>query len=243
MDQRPRVLTAHQPAYLPWLGLFHKIALADVYVFMDHVQFSNTDKFINGNSIKSDHDKPLRLTVPMKTHGSCNFNISELEIDNSEDWRRRHFRSIRQYYARSAFGREYFSRLQEFYEKKYVYLKDLTFEMLKFFLEVLNIDTEVVKASELPVPSKKNQYFIDLCRRFDCSVFIFGAQGIDYVDKGLWADSRLNYVIQDYQHPEYPQLWGPFLSHLSILDLLLNVGPSDAKRILFEGNVKKGELV
>lgn len=23
------ILTAHQPVYLPWLGLFHKIAVAD----------------------------------------------------------------------------------------------------------------------------------------------------------------------------------------------------------------------
>ena len=29
------VLTAHQPVYLPWLGLFHKISLADKFVFFD----------------------------------------------------------------------------------------------------------------------------------------------------------------------------------------------------------------
>lgn len=243
MTTRPRILTAHQPAYLPWLGLLHKIALADVYVFMDNVKFSTSDKFINRNTIKSDHRKELRLSVPLKTCGSCNFNISELEIDNSEDWQRRHFRSIKQYYSRSAYGKEYFGRLQEFYEKKYDFLKDLTFEMLKFFLDVLGIETEVLKASELHVDSKRNQFLIDLCRLLNCSIFVFGSQGVHYADRELWKNSGLNYYIQDYKHPEYHQLWGPFVSHLSILDLLLNVGPADAKRILFEGNVNKGDLL
>ncbi|WP_169070589.1 WbqC family protein [Candidatus Accumulibacter contiguus] len=33
------IISAHQPAYLPWLGYFDKIARADVYVFLDTVQF------------------------------------------------------------------------------------------------------------------------------------------------------------------------------------------------------------
>jgi hypothetical protein len=34
-----RIVTGHQPVYLPWLGLFHKISLADVFVLMDDVQY------------------------------------------------------------------------------------------------------------------------------------------------------------------------------------------------------------
>ena len=33
------ILTAHQPTYLPWLGLFHKISLADVFVSYNQVQY------------------------------------------------------------------------------------------------------------------------------------------------------------------------------------------------------------
>ena len=32
-------VSGHQPAYLPWLGLFHKLYLSDVFVYMDTVQF------------------------------------------------------------------------------------------------------------------------------------------------------------------------------------------------------------
>ena len=46
------ILTAHQPVYLPWLGLFHKIALADEFVFFDQVQYLPKD-WMNRNKIKT----------------------------------------------------------------------------------------------------------------------------------------------------------------------------------------------
>src|SRR4030066_409564 len=37
------ILTAHQPVYLPWLGLFHKIALSDMFCIFDDVQYLKKD--------------------------------------------------------------------------------------------------------------------------------------------------------------------------------------------------------
>ena len=42
------ILSAHQPVYLPWLGLFHKIALADIFCVFDIVQYQRKD-FNNRN--------------------------------------------------------------------------------------------------------------------------------------------------------------------------------------------------
>jgi hypothetical protein len=44
------ILTAHQPSYLPWLGLIHKIALADRFVSFDQVQYVPKD-WISRNQI------------------------------------------------------------------------------------------------------------------------------------------------------------------------------------------------
>ena len=33
------ILTAHQPTYLPWIGTFHKILLADMFCFFDIAQY------------------------------------------------------------------------------------------------------------------------------------------------------------------------------------------------------------
>ena len=33
------IVSMHQPAYLPWLGYFDRIAQSDRFVFLDSVQF------------------------------------------------------------------------------------------------------------------------------------------------------------------------------------------------------------
>ena len=62
-NEKALILTAHQPVYLPWLGLFHKIALADSFVWFDDVQYQKKD-WNNRNKIKTQNG-PIWLIVPV----------------------------------------------------------------------------------------------------------------------------------------------------------------------------------
>ena len=48
-----RVVSIHQPAYLPWLGYFDKIRRADRFVYLDTVQFQK-QSFQNRNKIRTE---------------------------------------------------------------------------------------------------------------------------------------------------------------------------------------------
>jgi len=231
------ILTAHQPAYLPWLGLFHKIAISDIYVFLDNVKYSKSERFTNRNTIKKPGGGHV-LTIPINTGGSDNINIFNLKINYQSNWRQKHFTTIKQLYSKSSFGNKYIDILQGFYEKKYIYLKDLNYDMMLYFLDILNINIKVFKASELEISSKKNLYLIDLCNYFSCDTYIFGGLGGKYVDKKQWNEHGLYYYIQDYEHPIYNQQYGEFVPYLSIIDLLCNHG-DEAKEILMGENIKK----
>ena len=58
------ILTAHQPVYMPWLGLFHKIAISDTFVWFDDVQYQSKE-WDNRNKIKTSHG-PLWISIPVK---------------------------------------------------------------------------------------------------------------------------------------------------------------------------------
>ena len=58
-------LTAHQPVYLPWLGLFHKINLCDYFCYFDIVQYQHKD-YNNRNLIKTNSGAKW-LTVPVES--------------------------------------------------------------------------------------------------------------------------------------------------------------------------------
>jgi hypothetical protein len=233
------ILTAHQPAYLPWLGLFHKIALADVFIFMDDVKYSKSD-YSNRNYIKHPEGRKHLLTIPVKTGGADNVTFVNLPIDNSQNWRRSHLATIDNFY-RKAPHKQMLGDLSDNYRKEHVMLSDLTYEMLLFFLGKLGIKTRVMRASLLGLKESGNDYLIELCKTHSCDVYIFGALGRDYADLAAFESAGINAMFQDYHHPVYPQLHGDFVSHLSIVDLLFNCGASSLD-ILMSGNMTKEDI-
>ena len=45
-------VSINQPAYLPWLGYFDRIAKSDLHVVLDHVQFEK-NSMVNRNKIRT----------------------------------------------------------------------------------------------------------------------------------------------------------------------------------------------
>ncbi len=86
------ILTAHQPVYLPWLGLFHKIALSDKFVLFNEVQYLPRD-WMNRNKIKTTMGE-IFLTVPVLKKGHRDKKIHEIKINNNTNWKKKHFKSI-----------------------------------------------------------------------------------------------------------------------------------------------------
>lgn len=234
-----KILTAHQPVYLPWLGLFHKIALADQFCYFDDVQYQPKD-WNNRNRIKLANTKMAWLSVPVLRAGYREKSFLEIKINNGIPWRRKHWRTIELNYRKSQFFSMYMNRFKRFYEIEWNYLVELNYSMLLFFLEVLNISTMVVKMSNCSFKGKKSDLVLDMCNTLEADVYIFGNQGVDYADKSRFEASGVIPYFQSYRHPEYSQLYGDFISHLSIIDLLFNCGPSSFD-ILMSGNIgRKG---
>lgn len=234
------ILSAHQPACLPWLGYFHKIALSDKFVILDNVQFEK-NSFINRNKIKTAQGV-IWLTVPMLISGHIQKTISGIEINNRIDWRKKHWKSIYFNYKKAPYFHRYVDFFEGFYKKEWTKLYNLIEYMLFFFIKELGIKTVFYKQTNLQLQSKKQELILDLCKQLKANVFIFGALGKNYADVDAFRRNGINVYFQDYRHPIYPQLWGDFISHLSIIDLLFNVGKERALEIIMEGNVTKSEL-
>ena len=56
------IVAVHQPQYLPWLGYFDKMAKADIFCYLDNVQYKKNE-WQNRNRIKTAQGWQW-LTVP-----------------------------------------------------------------------------------------------------------------------------------------------------------------------------------
>lgn len=234
------ILTAHQPVYLPWLGLFHKIALSDTFCDFDDVQYLKKD-WNSRNKIKTPSGA-IWLTVPVLSTGHREKKIREIEIDNSSDWRRKHWKSIYLNYKKTVYFNRYADFFENVYKKDWQYLTDLNTYMLKWFLNELRIKVVYHKASELHFEGYKSDLVLDMCKKLKADLYIFGILGKEYAEQDKFINEGINLYFQDYKHPVYPQLCGEFIPYVSIIDLLFNCGDKSLD-ILMSGNTTKQELI
>ena len=79
------------------------------------------------------------------------------------------------------------------------------FLFIRFFLKELNIETPLIKLSELKVSGKKSDLVLNMCKKLKSKVYIFGAQGRDYANEKKFMQSGIKPYYQQYNHPVYKE--------------------------------------
>jgi len=78
-----------------------------------------------------------------------------------------------------------------------------------------------------------NDWLVDACRAYAVDEYYFGGTGAEsYMDFAKFENAGIALVQQEWCGTPYAQRWGTFLPNLSILDLLMNVPPVEAREIL-----------
>jgi len=228
------LVAIHQPHYLPWLGYLSRMACADLFVLLDHVQFERRN-YQNRTRVRIDGE-PRWLTVPVEQR-SREEPIAQKRIDNSlqgaRHWSRIHLLTLRHAYREARHLEPYFSQLKDLYEARYERLIDLNVALLEFLRGAFAIRTPIVRSSTLAPQGAKSELVLDVCRRVGARALLVGLGGSRaYLDREAFARAGIALVFQQFAHPAYRQCGAaPFSAGVSAIDLLLNGGP-DARRLL-----------
>lgn len=216
------IVAIHQPQYLPWLGYFDKIDRADIFCFLDNVQYKKNE-WQNRNRIKTARGWQW-LTVPV--HYRFPQRINEVAIDTRGRWGRKHFQAISTCYGKARYFNSYIDFFENVYEKPWNYLNDLNIYMIEGFRGLLNLDKKpILRSSEMKLRDDPTDRLIDICLHVGADTYLAGAGGADYMDLKKFEEHGIAVYFQSFVHPKYPQLFDSFISHLSIVDLLMNCGP------------------
>lgn len=217
------IVSINQPAYLPWLGYFARIAASDLHVELDHVQFEK-NSFVNRNRIRTANG-PAWLTVPVLTKGRFgNLPIDALEIDNARPWANKHWETIRQAYGKAAHFRPTADFVRSALERRWTRLGDLMRETNEHFRRALGIATPVRRSSTMSPQGTKSDLVLNLCKAAGATVYLSGPLGRGYLEEARFAEAGIEVRYHDYRHPEYPQLLPGFEPNMSVIDLLFNCG-------------------
>lgn len=212
-----------QPGYLPWLGFFEQMYRSDAFVIYEDVQYDKHG-WRNRNRIKTANGVQW-LTVPILVKFEEHPLISEVEVDNKQNWRKKHLSAIQQSYSKAPFYKEYAGLFEEAYSREWECLVDIDMYFITKLSECLGMDSKkIIRSSTLDATGDRVERLVNICKMFKADTFYEGAAGRNYLDEKHFAGHGIRLEFQDYKHPVYNQLYGDFIPHLSVIDLLFNHG-------------------
>jgi WbqC-like protein family len=218
------IVSINQPAYLPWLGYFHRIAMSDAHIVLDSVQLEK-NSFTNRNKVRTAQGWSW-LTVPVNTSGKFGaLAIMNVELANDRGWAQKHWATLRLNYGKAPFFQRHAAFFEDVYRRSWLKLHDLAWTITSYLLDAFAIQTPLYFSSQMNAIGKKDELVLNLCREMSATVYLSGPLGKDYLREGLFAEQGVSVRYHDYHHPTYKQVYSGFEPYMSALDLLFNTGP------------------
>jgi hypothetical protein len=223
-------ISIHQPNFVPWLGYFYKIYKSDVFVILDNVQFTKNG-FTNRNRIKTPQGE-LWLTVPIIQSGKFGQDITECKIFNPQQSLGKILKTVESNYKKAPGFELYFGSFERILKNSGDSLCDQNILLIHWIMEVLEISTKTIRASELSnITGESTDRLVSICKELKATAYLAGLGAKKYQEDALFLQEGINVINSPFVYPTYPQLWKEFMPSLSVLDVLFNCG-SEAKEVL-----------
>lgn len=218
-----------QPTFLPWSGYFNLIAQVQKFVFLDDVQFEK-QSWQTRNRILF-NGKETFLVVPTRK-ARLSDEIREIRIASEKNWRRKHWMTLQGAYSRAPFGKKMLELLEDIYLDKDVdFLSELNQRIIKRISIALGLDAQFFRASDLGCGGRRSAHLVEIIEALECNEYLSPKGSEEYMKiDGFDRMCGARLVYQQFVPKPYIQYRGKdFISHLSIVDVIANIGVEGAR--------------
>lgn len=216
------IVSIHQPDYIPWLGLYYKIAHSDVFVYLDDAQYSNEADH-NVNKIKTPQGV-LNLKVPVEQHlGDL---ICEVRTKDELKWKEKHLKTLKMNYAKSPYFDDIYPDFSKILEEHQGTIAELNMKINEYICSAFGFTTKILRSSDMNITSVREERVIDICLQVGATEYLSGNGARAYQTEEHFTKKGLKLTYLDYKPIEYAQLWPKvgFLPYMSVMDYLFNCG-------------------
>lgn len=217
----------------------HKALSADIFVYLDTVQFSKNG-VQNRNQIKTAQGANW-LTLPVRHE--LGRTIMETKIADAARSRGKHWKTLCANYARTPGFARWKDELQSlFLDQPTDSLCDLAIASTEWMLSKLvgrGAGGRRIRASEIvSARGEASELVASICQAMEAASYLTGTGALAYLDAGDFSAIGCEVLVQEWRPFEYPQAHprAGFVADLSALDLLLNCPDTAAQLIRSAGN-------
>ena len=224
---------------MPWLGFFHKISKCETVVLFDHVFASRGKSWHNRNRLLI-NGEPKWLTMPIERKGKGFQRYYEIKINTNIN-KRKQTKSIEMSYLKTDYFHEIFPLIKQLFEANYEYLLDFNLEFIKVITQGLGLNPAFISSQDLAcknpdlITFTQNDLVLQTCIDVGATEYFSGTGCLDFIRPETFTEKGIKFYFQKFKHPEYQQKnsrGNSFISNLSILDALFNIGFSGTRKTL-----------
>lgn len=219
-----------QPMFLPWIGLFDQVRLADVFVHYDDVQRPQGRSFVNRVQIPSAAG-PVWLTAPIDRERSASA-IFRTFLVSGTGWRETHLETLRHVYARQANFEQMFALAREIYSCPSDNLAEFNIAAIECIASRLGLSPQFVRSSGVDIEGASTARLVRISKHFGATEYITGHGALNYLNHETFDQSGIDVRYMRYASRPWPQLGSSFTPYVTILDLLAAVQFDEARSFL-----------
>jgi hypothetical protein len=223
-----------QPYFFPYLGYFQLLAHVDVFVVYDDTQYVK-QSWINRNRIL-ERGAAAFLTLPVASESHRQL-IFEKRLHEPRRHQRKLLKRIRQAYYAAPHLDPVSAFLEPLFPGDDETVASFNVRALRALQELLGLRTQLVLASERGYPrgSTAQERVIRICVEEGGTRYVnpIGARSLRLYDQAAFsaAGLELSYLSTN-AYIRYDQNGGPFVSDLSIIDVLMFNSPARTRELL-----------
>jgi len=223
-----------QPTFLPWAGYFNLMSQVDNFILLDDVQLEKQSWQTRNLLLLNGEAKWVSLPVKRL---NLSQSIRETEFLDSSRWSSKLMRSFQQNYGKHIHytaARDVIDLL-EFQPGDT--LSSFNEKVIRETAKRLGIRAHIHRAGDLTVSGTRSARLISICEHFDAEEYLSPVGSVDYLSEDGFTDkTTISLKFQKYEPLPYFQKGSQeFVSHLSIVDVVANLGWDRARQYVLKG--------
>lgn len=233
----------HQINYLPWMGYFNKMAKSDIFVLLDEVQLTDSG-MMQRNRVLNKNGSAAYLTIPFEKKGYLEKKFSEIQINNTIRWQTRQKNFLFETYHKFPYWEEVFAAFEPLFNENFIFLEDINMKSISILRNLLDICTPIVLQSQLEYnrATCKDAMVLEICKAVGADIYLSGNGARNYMNVEKFIEQKIQVQYQVFHSPVYSQRYAQsHVNGLSMLDVFLNCGINETKRLFWE-NIQSEEV-
>jgi len=228
-----------QPYLFPYVGYFQLIYASDKFIVYDLAQYIrkgwiNRNRYLNQGNV-------TMFSVNVSKQNIYTKILDKKIAPHFACYKKKLLRAIEQSYSNSPFFKDFFHVVEKVFMLETDFISEMALSSIKMVLDYLDVKRPIEKSSDILSGwcggESAMEKTVDIVSRVGCTVYLNMIGGKALYDPLFFQKNSMDLKFMVPRIVKYKQNSSDFYPCLSIIDMLMNMSPDEAVKLISNGEI------